>query len=107
MNCPVRDCGASVDSQVMESAPCVTERSAFWPPMSVRIQPGETALAEMFLSARAADCCRVMAFRAVSCREDDGKSEFFEAFCGFVPDAAIGASDEDCLGVVVHGGSVF
>ena len=53
-NVPVSDWGAWVASQVMESAPSWTERSAFWPPMSVRTQPGETAFTEMFLCFSAA-----------------------------------------------------
>ncbi len=65
MNAPVRVLGAWVASQMMESAPSVTDRSACFPPMSVRTQPGETAFTQMFLVASAADCWRVSAFSAV------------------------------------------
>ena len=65
MNVPVRQFGAWVASQTIELAPSWTDRSAFSPPMSVRTQPGDTAFTEMFLSARAADCWRVRALRAV------------------------------------------
>ena len=54
MNKPVIDCGASVASHTIESAPSWSERVASLPPMSVLTHPGQTEFTAMFESASAA-----------------------------------------------------
>ncbi len=54
MNRPVMDCGASVASHMIVSAPSSMERGASRPPMSVLTQPGQTELTAMLESASAA-----------------------------------------------------
>src|SRR5262249_52362705 len=61
-NFPVNLCGASLASHTIVSAPSSTERVAFPPPMSVRTQPGQTALTANF--GNAATSCDVTPFSA-------------------------------------------
>src|SRR5215471_21368608 len=62
-NLAVRSCGASLASHTMVSAPSSTERLAFWPPISVRTQPGHTEFTANFGNAAAS--CTVTPLSAV------------------------------------------
>src|SRR5262245_33431574 len=60
---PVGPSGGRVAAQVMPEAPVSRERGAEGPPMSVRTQPGQTALIRMPRSERAGARMRTRALR--------------------------------------------